>query len=114
MDDRKSTTGFTIYPGNHLISWSSRKQHHVSRSSTEAEYRALVAVTSELTWVELIEVGCFTSSTSILWCDNLRATYLNVNPIFHSRTKHMAIDFHFVRDKFKLTMVQHPAQLDGE
>uniref|UniRef100_A0A3Q7H7M9 Reverse transcriptase Ty1/copia-type domain-containing protein n=1 Tax=Solanum lycopersicum TaxID=4081 RepID=A0A3Q7H7M9_SOLLC len=51
MDDRKSTTGFAIYLGNHLISLSSRKQCVVSRSSTEAEYRALAAATSELTWI---------------------------------------------------------------
>ncbi|WMV34017.1 hypothetical protein MTR67_027402 [Solanum verrucosum] len=68
MDDRKSTTGFTIYLGNHLISWSSRKQRVVSRSSTEAEYRARAAATSELTCVEflLCEIGCFTSSILIL------------------------------------------------
>lgn len=150
MDDRKSTTGFAIYLGNHLISLSSRKQCVVSRSSTEAEYRALAAATSELTWVEFLlrEIGCFSSSTPILLCDNLSATYLIANPIFHSRTKHMEIDFHFVRDKvcaktlvvryvnthdqiadlltkplsksrfhelkFKLTVVQHPAQLEGE
>jgi len=103
VDDRKSTTGFAIYLGNHLISWSSRKQKAVSRSSTEAEYRALAAATSEITWVEFLlrEIGCFTSSTPVLWCDNLSATYLTANPIFHSRTKHMEIDFHFVREKVR-------------
>lgn len=101
VDDRKSTTGFAIYLGNHLISWSSQKQHVVSRSSTEAEYRALAVATSELTRLSSFfrDIGSFNSSTPILWCDNLSATYLNVNPIFHSRTKHMVIDFHFVRDK---------------
>lgn len=103
MDDRKSTTGSAIYLGNHLISWSSKKQKAVSRSSTAAEYKALVAATSEITWVEFLlqEIGNFTSSTPILWCDNLSATYLTANPIFHSRTKHMEIDFHFVLDKVR-------------
>lgn len=150
MDDRKSTTRSAIYFGNHLISWSSRKQKAVSRSSTAAEYKALVAATSEITWVEFLlqEIGNFTSSTPILWCDNLSATYLTANPIFHSRTKHMEIDFHFVLDKVraktlsvryvsshdlvadlltkqlsksrflelqsKLTVVQTPAQLEGD
>ncbi|OIT19116.1 retrovirus-related pol polyprotein from transposon tnt 1-94, partial [Nicotiana attenuata] len=56
-----------------------------------------------ITWIELLlrESGCFTSSIPILWCDNLSATYLTANPIFHSRTKHMEIDFHFVRDKVR-------------
>ncbi|OIT40670.1 hypothetical protein A4A49_54921 [Nicotiana attenuata] len=54
-----------------------------------------------MTWVEFLhrEIGCFTSSIPILWCDNLSATYLTSNTIFHSRKKHMKIDFHFVRDK---------------
>jgi len=56
-----------------------------------------------MTWVEhlLREIGCYTTSLPILWCDNLSATYLTANPIFHSRTKHMEIDFHFVRDKVR-------------
>nr|XP_016447530.1 PREDICTED: uncharacterized mitochondrial protein AtMg00810-like [Nicotiana tabacum] len=109
IDDRKSTTGFAIYLGNHLISWSSRKQRAVSRSSTEAEYRAIAATTSEITWVEFLlrEIGCFISS-------NLSATYLTANPIFHSRTKHMEIHFHFVRDKVraKTLLVRYVSSLD--
>nr|AAU90288.2 Polyprotein, putative [Solanum demissum] len=64
VDDRKSTTGFTIFLGSHLISWASRKQRAVSRSSTEAKYRALAAATSKMTWVEhlLREIGCYTTS----------------------------------------------------
>ncbi|PHT42430.1 hypothetical protein CQW23_16455 [Capsicum baccatum] len=103
LDDRKSTNGFSIYLGSHLISWASRKQKYVSRSITESEYRALVCATSELTWLEMVlkEIGCLASPAPILWCDNLSATYLTANPIFHSRTKHMEIDFHFVHEKVR-------------
>lgn len=71
VEDRKSTTWFAIFLGSHLISWASRKQHLVSRSSTEAEYRSIAAATSETTLVELLlkEIGCSSPSIPILWCE---------------------------------------------
>ena len=80
------------------ISWSSRKQATVSRSSTKAEYKSLANATAEVTWVETIlkELGVKVKETPCLWCDNMGATYLSANPVFHARTKHIEIDFHFV------------------
>ncbi|XP_019189563.1 PREDICTED: uncharacterized protein LOC109183991 [Ipomoea nil] len=73
----------------------------VARSSTEAEYKGLVDVSPEVTWfVSLLhEIGIPPASPPRLWCDNLGATYLCANPVFHAHTKHVGIDYHFVRDK---------------
>ncbi|KAK9062643.1 hypothetical protein SSX86_019831 [Deinandra increscens subsp. villosa] len=99
--DRRSTGGFAIYLGCNLVSWMARKQKTVSRSSTESEYKAIGDAVVEILWLESLmrELGFVSDSPPVLWCDNLGATYLSSNPVFHARTKHVEIDYHFVREK---------------
>nr|GEW31483.1 hypothetical protein [Tanacetum cinerariifolium] len=101
LNDLQSTRGFAIYLGSNLMSWATCKQRTILRSFTNSKYKTLADTVAELTWLQalLYELGIRSSSTPILWCNNIGATYLSANPIFCVYTKHMEIDYHFVREK---------------
>lgn len=101
IDTRRSVTGYIILFGDSPVSWKSKKQSTVSKSSSEAEYRAMAAVASEITWLVrlLEELGVTNLRPVTLECDNKSALHIAHNPVFHSRTKHIDIDCHFTREK---------------
>lgn len=98
-DDYTSIGAYIIYLGSHPIVWSSKKHKPVARSSTEAEYRSIADTEAELRWIVHLmrELGISPSSQPVIYCDNIGTTYLSANPVFHSRMKHVALDYHFVR-----------------
>ena len=100
-DDFVSTNAYIIYLGKHPISWSSKKQKGVARSSTEAEYRSVANTSAEIISIcsLLVELGIKIPAPPVIYCDNVGATYLCANPIFHSRMKHLALDYHFIRNQ---------------
>ncbi|EOY32707.1 Uncharacterized protein TCM_040734 [Theobroma cacao] len=101
---RRSTTSYCTFLGGNCISWSSKKQSTVARSSIEAEYRALASTAAELTWISYVlrDLGLYMDKPPRVLCDNLSALHLIINPIFHARTKHIEIDYHFIREKVAL------------
>ncbi|KAL3027728.1 hypothetical protein AAZX31_03G072200 [Glycine max] len=98
-DDRKSTSGGCFYLGNNLISWFSKKQNCVSLSTAEAEYIAAGSSCSQLVWMkQMLKEYNVEQDVMTLYCDNLSAINISKNPVQHSRTKHIDIRHHYIRD----------------
>jgi hypothetical protein len=95
-----STSGYAVFLGDNLVSWSSKRQHVVSRSSAEVEYCAVANSVAEACWLRqlLVELHNPLSRATLVYCDNVSAVYLSTNPVQHQRTKHVEIDLHFVRE----------------
>ncbi|GJX68302.1 reverse transcriptase domain-containing protein, partial [Tanacetum coccineum] len=97
---QRSTLGYCVFIGNNLLSWSSKRQPTLSRSSAEAECRGVANAVAETCWLRnlLCKLHTSLSSATLVYCDNVSAVYLSCNPIQHQRMKHIEIDIHFVRD----------------
>ncbi|KAL0288552.1 UNVERIFIED_CONTAM: Retrovirus-related Pol polyprotein from transposon RE1 [Sesamum angustifolium] len=106
-DSRRSLTGLCVFLGNALVSWKTKKQLVVSRSTAEAEYRSMAAAVCKLRWFSylLIDSGVNVRTPISFYCDNKAALHSMANPVFHEQTKHIEIDCHIVRDAYKEGLV---------
>jgi hypothetical protein len=100
LDTRQSTSGYAVFFGANLVSWSSKRQNIVSQSSVKAEYRTVANGMAEARWLRqlLQKLHAPLTKSILVYCDNISAVYLSTDPIQHQRTKHVEIDLHFMRE----------------
>ncbi|EKD14770.1 retrotransposon protein, putative, unclassified [Drepanopeziza brunnea f. sp. 'multigermtubi' MB_m1] len=96
----KSTSGFNFYISSSLFSWKSKLQSIIAQSTTEAEYMAINSAAKEAVYIKqfLTELGYYMQDKFPLYTDNNGALLLAKNPVFHERTKHIAVKYHYIRD----------------
>ncbi|GJS28842.1 hypothetical protein Tco_0489462 [Tanacetum coccineum] len=98
-DTFKSTSSGAQVLGEKLVSWSSKKQDYTMLSTAEAEYVSLSACCAYVIWMrtQLTDYGCYFNKIPI-YCDSKSAIAISCNPVQHSRTKHIAIRYHFIKE----------------
>ena len=108
VDTGRSTSGYVFKVANCTVSWSSKKQASVTKSTTEAEYVTLSQATQEAIWLRrlLSDIGCRSEEPTVIFEDNQGAIEISKNAKFHNRTKHIDVRFHFIREKVLLNEVK--------
>ena len=105
--DRKITLGSCFTLGSTMVSWCRRKQSSVALSTTEAEYIALSVAVREAIWLRKLLTDLFDHEMdpTIIHCDNQSCVKLSENPVFHDRSKHIEIKYHYIRDMVQRKIV---------
>uniref|UniRef100_A0A2P2MWT8 Retrovirus-related Pol polyprotein from transposon TNT 1-94 n=1 Tax=Rhizophora mucronata TaxID=61149 RepID=A0A2P2MWT8_RHIMU len=108
--DRKSTTGYCTFLGGNLVTWRSKKQNVVARSSAEAEFRAMAQGVCEVLWLKIIleDLKIKWDGSIRLYCDNKSAISIAHNPVQHDRTKHIEVDRHFIKEHLESGLICTP------
>jgi hypothetical protein len=98
--DRKSTSGYCFSLGSPMISWSSRKQGSIAQSTAEAEYIVASATSREAVWLKKLLSDLFSVELgpTVIHCDNQRCIKLSENLVFHDKSKHIEMRYHYVRN----------------
>lgn len=100
VDDRKSMSANVFLIGGSAVAWCSKKQHSVALSSTEAEYISATGATCQAIWLRRIlkDLGIVQDHPTTVYCDSKSAINLSKNPVMNSRSKHIELKYHFIRD----------------
>ena len=110
VTDRRSTSGYCTFVGGNLVTWRSKKQNVVARSSAEAEFRAVAQGICEVLWLKrlLEELKLIKYLPIKVFCDNKAAIAIAHNPVLHDRTKHVEVDKHFIKKKLEEGLICMP------
>ncbi|GMP31833.1 hypothetical protein CsSME_00005890 [Camellia sinensis var. sinensis] len=108
--NRRSTSGYFTFVEGNLVTWRSKKQKVVARSSAEAEFRGMAHGVCELSWIRSVlkDLGIEYTCPMNLHCDNRAAIEIAHNPIQHDRTKHVEVDRHFIKENLDQKIIQFP------
>jgi len=108
--DRRSSSGYCTFLGGNLVTWRSKKQNVVARSSAESEFRSMAMGVCELLWLKIIldDLKIRWEGPMRLYCDNKSAISIAHNPVQHDRTKHIEVDRHFIKEKLDNGLICTP------
>jgi hypothetical protein len=101
VSNRRLTSGFMFFFGSGVVSWSNKKQPTIALSSTEAEYKGVAIIACEVVWLQKLfsDLGQSVDAPFVIYCDNISSILFANNPIYHVKTKHIKVHYHFIRKK---------------